>query len=162
VTLSAIALLCGAAYLFAMQDSAAVSLTGTVSSQKEGPMEGVIVSAKRDGSTITVSVVSDAQGHYSFPRNRLEPGPYSVRMRAVGYELERPATVEIGAQQTAHLDLKLVDTQDLAYQLSNGEWIMSVPGTDQQKTALLGCTQCHTLEPIVRSRYTARDFPRIL
>src|SRR5678816_4147736 len=162
VILSAILLLCGAACLLAVQDSASVSLTGIVSSQKEGPMEGVVVSAKRDGSTITVSVVSDAQGRYSFPRNRLEPGQYSVRMRAVGYELERPATVSIAAQQTAHLDLKLVDTQDLAYQLSNGEWLMSMPGTDEQKTALLGCTQCHTLEPIVRSRYAARDFPKIL
>jgi virginiamycin B lyase len=162
VILSAILLLCGAACLLAVQDSASVSLTGIVSSQKEGPMEGVVVSAKRDGSTITVSVVSDAQGRYSFPRNRLEAGQYSVRMRAIGYELERPATVQVSSQQTAHLDLKLVDTQDLAYQLSNGEWLMSVPGTDEQKTSLLGCTQCHTLEPIIRSRYTARDFPKIL
>src|SRR5215468_7190784 len=100
VTLLAAFLLCGAAWVLAMQDSGSVSLTGIVSSQKEGPMEGVVVSAKRDGLTITVSVVSDAQGRYSFPRNRLEPGQYSVRMRAVGYELERPATVEIAAQQT--------------------------------------------------------------
>jgi virginiamycin B lyase len=162
VILSVVLLLCGTACLLAVQDSAPASLTGTVSSQKEGPMEGVIVSAKRDGSTITVSVVSDAQGRYSFPRNRLDPGSYSIRMRAIGYELERPATVQITAQQTAHLDLKLVDTQDLAYQLSNGEWLMSMPGTDEQKNSLLGCTQCHTLEPIVRSRYAARDFPKIL
>src|SRR4029078_8469333 len=127
VTLLAAFLLCSAAWVLAMQDSASVSLMGIVSSQKEGPMEGVVISAKRDGSTMTVSVVSDAQGRYSFPRNRLEPGQYSVRMRAVGYELERPATVEVTAQQTAHLDLKLVDTQDLAYQLSNGEWLMSMP-----------------------------------
>jgi streptogramin lyase len=160
--ISAFVLVFGAAYLLAVQDSAQVSLAGIVSSQKEGPMEGVIVSAKRDGSTITVSVVSDAQGRYAFPRNRLEPGQYAIKMRAVGYELERPATVEVTTQQTAHLDLKLVDTQDLAYQLSNGEWLMSMPGTDAQKNTLLGCTQCHTLEPIIRSRYTARDFPRIL
>src|SRR5438094_327208 len=117
VTVSAVLLVFGAACLLAVQDSAPVSLPGTVSSQKEGPMEGVIVSAKRDGSTITVSVVSDAQGRYAFPRNRLEPGHYSVRMRAIGYELERPAAVDVATQETAHLDLKLVDTQDLAYQL---------------------------------------------
>ena len=162
VPLSVILLLCGAAHLLASQDSASVSLTGIVSSQKEGIMEGVVVSAKRDGSTITVSVVTDAQGRYAFPRNRLEPGHYSVRMRAVGYELERQATVDVTTQQAANLDLKLVDTQDLAYQLSNGEWLVSMPGTVEQKNSLLGCTQCHTLEPIVRSRYMARDFPRIL
>jgi streptogramin lyase len=161
LTISVVILL-SAVYLIAVQGPASVSLTGLVSSQKEGPMEGVLVSAKRADSTITVSVVSDAQGRYSFPRNRLEPGQYSVRIRAIGYELERAGTVDVTAQQTAHLDLKLVDTQDLAYQLSNGEWLMSMPGTDEQKKSLLGCTQCHTLEPIVRSRYTARDFPRIL
>jgi virginiamycin B lyase len=162
VAVSAVVLLCGAVWLIAMQDTGSVSLTGIVTSQKEGLMEGVVVSAKRDSSTITVSVVTDARGRYTFPRNRLEPGQYSVRIRAIGYELERPATANVSAQQPANLDLKLVDTQDLAYQLSNGEWLMSMPGTDEQKNSLLGCTQCHTLEPIMRSRYTARDFPRIL
>ena len=48
-------------------------------------MEGVLVSAKRAGSKITLTVVSDEHGQYSFPRNRLDPGQYSVRIRAVGY-----------------------------------------------------------------------------
>src|SRR5437867_4640929 len=155
-------LLSAAARIVAVQDASPVSLSGIVSSQKEGPMEGVLVSAKRAGSTFTVTVVSDAQGRYSFPRQRLEPGQYSLRIRAIGYELERPVTVDVTAQHPASLDLKLVDTQDLAYQMSNGEWLISMPGSDEQKRVLLGCTQCHTLEPIVRSRYTAREFPRIL
>jgi len=33
------------------------SLTGQVSSKEEGPMEGVLVSAKRLASTVTVTVV---------------------------------------------------------------------------------------------------------
>lgn len=138
------------------------SLTGLVSSEEEGAMEGVLVSAKRAGATITVTVVSDAQGRYNFPRNRLEPGPYSVRIRAIGYELERPGTVAVMARETARLDLRLRKTQDLAYQLSNGEWLTSMPGTDEQKQGLLGCTGCHTLEPVVRSRYNASEFPQIL
>src|SRR5947207_2967430 len=136
---SAVLLLCGSACLLALQDSATVALIGMVSSQREGPMEGVVVSARRDGSTMTVSVVSDAQGRYSFPRNRLEPGQYSIHMRAVGYELDRPTTIDIALSQTAHLDLKIIETQDLAYQLSNGEWLMSMPGSDEQKHSLLGC-----------------------
>ena len=66
------------------------ALTGTVSSQADGPMEGVLVGAKRAGSTISTWVVSNAQGQYSFPRDRMEPGHYAVSIRAVGYEL--PAT----------------------------------------------------------------------
>ena len=47
------------------------ALSGVVSSQAEGPMEGVVVTAKRAGSTIAVSVVTDKAGLYSFPANRL-------------------------------------------------------------------------------------------
>jgi len=60
------------------QTEPAAALTGQVRSQEEGPMEGVLVSAKREGSTITVSVVSDAQGRYRFPRAKLEPGKYAA------------------------------------------------------------------------------------
>jgi hypothetical protein len=50
-------------------------------------MEGVLVSAKRNGSNKIVTVVSGADGAYSFPRNRLEPGQYDISIRAVGYVL---------------------------------------------------------------------------
>ncbi len=43
----------------------AVALTGVVTSAEEGAMEGVLVGAKK--GTITITVVSDAQGRYSFP-----------------------------------------------------------------------------------------------
>ncbi|HEY5619360.1 MAG TPA: carboxypeptidase regulatory-like domain-containing protein [Vicinamibacterales bacterium] len=142
--------------------SSSAALTGIVSSQEEGTMEGVLVSAKRAGSTITVTVVSDASGRYSFPGDRLEPGDYSMRIRAVGYELDDPGTVNVGAQHTAQRDLKLHKTQDLASQLSNGEWLTSWPGADDMKNGLLNCTQCHGLEPIVRSRYTAAEFAPIV
>src|SRR5215471_13395792 len=77
------------------------ALSGRVSSQEEGNMEGVVVSAKRAGSTITVSVVSDAQGRYSFPANRLEPGQYALKVRAAGYMLESPGAVTVAAQKNA-------------------------------------------------------------
>ena len=81
------------------------ALTGTVTSQAEGAMEGVIVGAKKVGSTITTWVVSNAQGQFSFPRDRMEPGKYVVSIRAVGYEL--PGTsVDVTAQPT-QLDLQL-------------------------------------------------------
>ena len=66
----------------------AAALSGEVSSAKEGAMEGVVVSAKRDGSTITVSVISDDKGHFSFPASRLDPGHYAIGIRAVGYDID--------------------------------------------------------------------------
>ncbi len=54
---------------------AAVALSGEVRSAQEGLMEGVVVSAKRDGSIITVSVVSDAKGRFGFPAARFDQYP---------------------------------------------------------------------------------------
>src|SRR5882762_2917652 len=52
--------------------AAQAALAGKVSSAEEGAMEGVLVSAKRASSTITITVVSDAKGQYSFPAAKLE------------------------------------------------------------------------------------------
>src|SRR5215510_7816954 len=82
------------------------ALTGKVTSQAEGAMEGVIIGAKKVGSTITTLVVSNAQGQYSFPRDRMSPGKYTISIRAVGYELPSNTSVDVTAQPT-HFDLLL-------------------------------------------------------
>jgi streptogramin lyase len=128
------------------------ALSGRVSSAEEGPMEGVLVSAKMTSSTITITVVSDEQGRYWFPSSKLPPGEYGLRIRAVGYDLDSPNTVEIGAGKTATADLKLRKAIDPAAQLSNAEWFASLPGTEQQKASVRNCTHCHTMERIMRSR----------
>src|SRR5215210_1250831 len=130
-------------------------LTGQVSSADEGPMEGVLVSARKDGASFIVTVVSDKDGRYSFPAGKLEPGQYSLRIRAVGYDLDNGHAVEVAAQKSATFDLKLRKTEDLPAQLSNAEWMISVPGTDQQKGQLLNCVGCHTLERAMRAPHDA-------
>src|SRR6185295_40549 len=82
-----------------------VALSGVVSSEEEGPMEGVLVGAKKVGSTITVTVVSNERGQYRFPASKLTPGQYALRIRAVGYDLASPSTVEVTAEKNT-LDLK--------------------------------------------------------
>ena len=91
-------------------------------------MEGVVVSARREGANFTVSVVSDGQGKYSFPRTHLEPGKYALTIRAVGYDLSGPGQEEITDGRTTTADLKLDKTKDLASQMSSLEWAMSAPG----------------------------------
>ena len=76
-------------------------LTGIVSSDAEGPMEGVVVSAKQMAGTITVTVISDSKGRYVFPQGRLAPGKYSLAIRAVGYDAaDSPMTVTVGKGKT--------------------------------------------------------------
>src|SRR4029077_2145849 len=79
----------------------AAALGGVVSSQAEGKMEGVVVTARRDGANFDVSVVSDAEGRYRFPRTHLTPGTYTVTIRAAGYELAAPAKATVVSDQTA-------------------------------------------------------------
>jgi streptogramin lyase len=137
---------------------AADALNGTVSSAEEGAMEGVLVSARRAGSNMTVTVVSGQDGRYSFPAARLEPGKHAITIRAVGYDLAARTTVDIAADAAASADLKLVRARDLAAQLSNAEWLHSMAGTAQEKRPLMGCVGCHTLERIVRSKYDTEGF----
>jgi streptogramin lyase len=140
----------------------ATALSGRVSSVEEGAMEGVLVSAKRAGTTLTTTVVSDHDGHFSFPVGRLEPGAYALKARAVGYELDGPATVIVAKQPTPSIDLKLRKTEDLAAQLTNAEWLASFPGASEQKQPLLECMSCHTLERIARSTHNADEWVQVL
>jgi virginiamycin B lyase len=140
---------------------APLALTGEVSSVPHGAMEGVLVSAKRDGAAVTITVATDVAGRFSFPASKLEPGRYSLAIRAVGYELEGPKTAQVAAGTATTVDIRLRPTKNLAKQLSNAEWLASFPGTDAQKKALLNCISCHNLDRIVNSAYNAEEFMQV-
>jgi virginiamycin B lyase len=140
----------------------APALSGQVTSDAEGKMEGVVVSAKKAGSTVTVSVISDAQGRYSFPADRLPPVQYAINIRAVGYDLNSATSANVTGKDATTVDLKLRQTRNLAAQMSNAEWMASIPGTDDQRHALLDCVSCHTLERIVRSTHDSDEFTQVI
>src|SRR5689334_3668664 len=89
------------------------ALTGLVSSAEEGPMEGVLVTARKDGATMTITVVSNDKGQYSFPTAKLEPGHYTLSIRAVGYDLDGKSAADVAAGGTK-ADLKLIKTKHIA------------------------------------------------
>ncbi len=146
------------------QQSAA--LVGRVTSAAEGAMEGVLVSAKRDGSTKTVTVVSRADGTYTFPRDRLEPGRYAVSVRAVKYVLaERDPRVDISAGAAAKLDLALRESNplELALQLTDPEWFASYPLDDRTKWELFrDCSRCHSMRRPSMSTYDAEELAWVM
>ena len=149
-----------------MAAQAAAGLSGQVTGP-DGAMEGVLVTAKKNGSTIAYTVVSDAQGRYAFPEGKIEGGDYTLRIRATGFDLDgagRDGALKtaIDGQKPTTADLKLKTTKNLASQLVNAEWMLSVPGTADQKAQLLNCVGCHTLERIVRSTHNADEFTLVL
>src|SRR5207302_8520631 len=80
--------------------AADAALTGKVTSIEEGAMEGVVVSARKERSTIRISVITDAQGHFSFPATKLDPGSYKIPIRAAGYDLDGSSAAEVAAHTT--------------------------------------------------------------
>jgi virginiamycin B lyase len=140
----------------------AAALSGVVRSAEEGAMGGVTVTAARDGSTIAVTVITDADGRYSFPAGRLAPGPYTLTIRATGFDLDGKPAATVAADRTATADLTLRKTRKLAAQLTSAEWLASWPGTDTEKRLVADCMSCHTLERIARSTHPSEEWMAII
>ncbi len=144
----------------------AAALSGEVSSQEEGKMEGVLVTVRPDGGIYTVTVVSDAKGQYSLPRTHVQPGKYAVSIRAIGYDLASADSVEVSAGKTAKLDITLQKTKDLSRQLTSLDWITIFPGTQAEKDKLayqpMSCNYCHSYQRILRSKHDEAGLVRAM
>jgi len=138
-----------------------VALTGLVISEEEDRMEGVVVTAHREGSPISISVVTDETGRFNFPASKLPDGDYLLKIRAVGYDLVGPRGIDVRSGVTSNTIVKLRETKDLAAQLTNAEWLASMPGSDEQKKFLLSCNSCHSYQPIVNSTHDANEFLQV-
>jgi virginiamycin B lyase len=142
--------------------SAPAVLEGQVSSYDEGVLEGVVVTARQEGASFTVSVVSNRTGHYRFPPGRLVPGHYSLKTRAIGYVADQPGIVVVASGTSTTANLTLRKTESVADQMSDTEWLLSLPGTHDQKAFLRACVDCHTAERIFKSKYDKNQFPPLI
>jgi virginiamycin B lyase len=159
-TVSFAGLLIGLATIGANAQTA-TALNGKVTSTEEGLMEGVLVSAKKEGSTVTITVVSNAKGEFNFPGDRMEPGHYRITIRAAGYDLAGPNQIDVATGATATAEIKLVKAKNILAQLSNGEWIMSAPGENQVKSFLPDCVGCHTLQRVFSAMHTPEEWKNV-
>ena len=150
-------------YFFAslLSSDAFAKITGTVSSPNEPAMEGVLVTARLNGSTITYTVATQKDGTFSFPDRLLVNGTYSLSIRATRYKLDGDVKVDL-SDMSKPVSLKLRSDQNLAPQLTNAEWLTSMPGSMNDKKQLYGCTNCHTLQRIVESKYSASEYMDVL
>jgi virginiamycin B lyase len=147
--------------LMATGANAQTALGGQVSSAEEGAMEGVLVSAKKEGSTITTTVVTNDKGQFSFPADRIEPGHYNITIRAAGFNLVGPREVDVAGGAAASADLKLAKAKNVHAQLSNAEWLASAPGNDQIKSFLPDCVGCHTLQRVFSAIHTPDEWKQV-
>ncbi|MBI4887907.1 MAG: carboxypeptidase regulatory-like domain-containing protein [Acidobacteria bacterium] len=161
--LAAIAL---SATLPAASQSAApgIELTGTVKGADGKAMEGVAVSAKGEGSTVTTSVWTNQNGAYAFPA--LEAGRYQVWAQAIGFN--RPvagATVTPG--QAGKQNFTLTPTDIIPRSLSTAEWMQSLPSETSfdrrmKMVVLNNCSNCHLPANWLEKHFDADSWNTVL
>ena len=94
--------------------------------RRKARMEGVLVSAKKVGGTITVTVVSNHDGRYAFTAGQLPPGEYDLCIRATGYEMANAKQDGNGWQGKKPGRHSPASRARLTSQLTDAEWLMSM------------------------------------
>jgi streptogramin lyase len=154
------------ATLPAISETAApsIELTGTVRGTDGKPMEGVAVSAKAEGSTITTSVWTNQNGAYAFPA--LEAGRYHVWAQAVGFDRPTADAAITPGTATQHA-FTLKPTEIIPRSLSTAEWMESLPAETsadrRMKMVMLNnCSNCHLPANWLEKRFDEASWNTIL
>src|SRR5579872_375314 len=137
-------------------------LAGTVKSDSGEKMNGVTVSAKAQGRTITTSVFTDQQGDYYFPP--MVPGEYQVWAQADSFDTVR---AKVDLTGTRHQDFVLKPMKDFQRQLTGDQLLASVPdGTpDDRRLKRVfrnSCTSGHQPNYILQEHFDEAGWTAIL
>ena len=157
--------------LFHLANTAAVQsvpvepsgLNGTVTVEGVG-LEGVAVSARAAGTTVTTTVFTDESGLYRFPV--LLTGEYRVWAQAVGYKTGRGAA-KLGDQTTSRTNFVLHPIDDLTMQVSGSEWLAALPATTKEQRRMreifrANCTMCHSPAAVLQQRFDEQGWRAII
>src|SRR5436190_5205063 len=85
--------------------ASAATITGAVTGPDGKPFMGAFVVAENAQNKMTVSVLSDAQGHYHI--NGLPAGSYAVGITAAGYQSDPRIDVRLAGDAKASFDFAL-------------------------------------------------------
>ena len=139
-------------------------LFGTVKSASNQALEGVVVSARGAGTTITTSVFTDEAGRYYFPH--LEPAQYRVWAQAVGFEAVR-TELEISYQSDTKRDFTLNTVKDFTKQLSGPEYINALPEDTFEHRRMkaifrTNCSGCHQPNFVLQNKFDADGWRSVI
>ena len=140
-------------------------LSGAVTAKAGGNLEGVTVSAKREGSTITTSVYTDTAGSYYFPP--LPEGKYNVWAQALGFETAK-SSVNLDAKRKHNLALAPMTDADARYRQLPGELMVAALPEATPEDAFMkkiftnNCTACHTPSYVLQFRFDEAGWNKII
>jgi streptogramin lyase len=141
-------------------------LSGSVKSDGGAKLDGVTVSARSTGQTITTSVFTDEDGNYYFPR--MSDGKYRLWAQAEGFEAGK-AEVNLGGA-AARQDFTLNTIQDnleIVKQMTGQEYVTSLPENTPEQRKMKDvfyntCTGCHEPNYILQNRFDEKGWEAIL
>jgi virginiamycin B lyase len=140
-------------------------LSGAIASRSGQKLEGVTVSAKREGSTITTSVYTDASGEYFFPP--LPAGRYRVWAQALGFE-RSTGSVELSAPRRASFTLAEITDPERRFRQLPGEMMVaalpeaSAEDARMKKIFMNNCTGCHSTSYALQFRFDEAGWSKII
>ena len=140
-------------------------LRGTIVSAGGEKLGGVTVSAKAQGTTITTSVYSDAQGNYYFPP--LPAGKYNVWAQAVAFEMAK-GEIDLSAARRADLTLQpMTDFERQVRQLPGEMLMAALPEATEDDARIKrifrnNCTGCHTPSYVLQFRFDEDGWSKII
>lgn len=164
--LTAGAMLCAVIAKSTPAQQSGTLLSGSIKSDNGTNLEGVTVSARADGQTITTSVFTDEDGHYYFPR--MAQGKYRVWAQAEGYEAGKTEVSLSGASARKDFTLAAIkDNQEIVKQMTGQEYVTSLPEDTPQHRKMKDvfyntCTGCHEPNYILQNRFDEKGWEAIL
>src|SRR5438094_1130572 len=140
-------------------------LTGAISSRAGQKLEGVTVSAKMEGSTITTSVYTDETGGYYFPP--LPAGKYRLWAQALGFETAK-SSVDLNAARHQDFVLEqITDPEKRIRQMPSEMLAAALPEATPddariKRIIMNNCTSCHPPGYILQFRFDEAGWNKIL
>src|SRR5215467_2589405 len=121
-------------------------LTGAITGSTGQKLEGVQVSAKKDGATITTSVYTDLNGEYFFPA--MADGKYQVWAQALGFATSK-GQVDLSATKKQNFQLAAItDPEERIKQMPSEMLAGALPEETEADANMKRifhnqCTGCH-------------------
>jgi virginiamycin B lyase len=140
-------------------------LSGAITAQSGQKLEGVTVSAKLEGSTITTSVYTDTAGVYVFPP--LPAGKYRVWAQTLGFEINKDA-VDLTAARRQNITLQEIADAERRFRQLPGEMMAAAlpeatpEDAHMKKIFMNNCTACHSTSYALQFRFDEAGWNKII
>src|SRR5262245_49947420 len=140
-------------------------LSGSISSAAGQKLDGVTVSAKMVGSTITTSVYTDADGNYYFPA--MPAGQYKVWAQALGFERAN-ADVNLSANKRQNLSLRTITDPEARWRQLPGELVMAALPEENAEDVHMkqifnnNCNGCHVPSYPLQFKFDQQGWSRVI